>query len=120
MGNATLLQLAFLGEIDLNFPWEKFPLGPQSVQNTTKYLQKDETDLFPLVSTLAPGAAAGVPIAVSVPPAALAVHDREGAGLGGPWHAPPDLHQSHGQGVHCSQGLPQPVHQQGPARPRSG
>ena len=29
-----LLQLAFLGESDPNFPWEKFPLGQQSIQNT--------------------------------------------------------------------------------------
>ena len=32
LGRATLLQLAFLGESDLNFPWQKFPLGQQSVQ----------------------------------------------------------------------------------------
>ena len=34
LGSAALLQLAFLGENDRNFPWEKFPLGQQSVQNT--------------------------------------------------------------------------------------
>ena len=28
----TLLQLAFLGKSDPNFPWEKFPLGKQSVK----------------------------------------------------------------------------------------
>ena len=31
LGSATLLQLAFLGENDPNFPWEKFPLGQHSV-----------------------------------------------------------------------------------------
>ena len=35
----TLLQLAFLEESDPNLPWEKFPLGQQSVQNT-KQIQK--------------------------------------------------------------------------------
>ena len=34
LGNATLLQLAFLEESDPNFSWEKFPLGQQIVQNT--------------------------------------------------------------------------------------
>ena len=37
LGNATLLQLAFLGESDPYFPWEKLPLGHQSVQNTKYY-----------------------------------------------------------------------------------
>ena len=36
LGSATLLQLAFLGEGDPHFPWEKFPLGQQRVQNTKK------------------------------------------------------------------------------------
>ena len=32
LGSATLLQLAFLGESDPNFPWETFTLGQQSVK----------------------------------------------------------------------------------------
>ena len=32
LGNATLLQLAFLGESDQNFPLKKFPLGQHSVK----------------------------------------------------------------------------------------
>ena len=30
LGSATLLQLAFLGESDPNFPWDKVPFGQQS------------------------------------------------------------------------------------------
>ena len=45
LGSATLLQLAFLDENDPNLPWEKFPLGQQSVQNIkykkTKKKQKN-------------------------------------------------------------------------------
>ena len=33
-GSATLLHLAFLRESDPTFPWDKFTLGQQSVQNT--------------------------------------------------------------------------------------
>ena len=43
LGSMTLLLLAFLGESDPNFPWEKFPLGQQSVQNTTKKKKKTLT-----------------------------------------------------------------------------
>ena len=32
LGYASLLQMAFLGESDVTFPWEKFPIG------TTKYI----------------------------------------------------------------------------------
>ena len=37
----TLLPPAFLVKSDPNFPWEKFPLGQQSVQNTKKKKKKD-------------------------------------------------------------------------------
>ena len=40
LGSVTLLQLAFLGESDPNFPWDKFPLGQQSVK---KNLKKNQT-----------------------------------------------------------------------------
>ena len=36
LGSATLLQLAFLGESDVNFPCEKFPRGQQSVKKDRK------------------------------------------------------------------------------------
>ena len=49
-----------------------------------------------LFSTLVSGAAAGVQVAVSLPPAAVAWHDGEGAGLGQPQLPPPDLHRSAG------------------------
>ena len=39
LGGATVLQLAFLGEGDPNFPWEKFPLGQQSVKKELKKTQ---------------------------------------------------------------------------------
>ena len=33
LDSVTLLQLAFLGESNPHFPWEKFSLGQQSVKN---------------------------------------------------------------------------------------
>ena len=36
LGGAALLRLVFLGESNLNFPWEKFPLGQQSVKKKKK------------------------------------------------------------------------------------
>ena len=40
LGSATLLQLAFLGEIesDPNFPWEKIPLEQESVKKKERGL----------------------------------------------------------------------------------
>ena len=61
LGSTTLLQVAFLGESDPNFSWEKFLLGQQNVQNTkkTKYkntliLTRKKSQFF-LVPLLTPG-----------------------------------------------------------------
>ena len=50
------MQLAFLGESDPNFPWVKFPLGQQSVQNT-KYDITDDT-MSAMLEYAAPAAVA--------------------------------------------------------------